>query len=364
MANLPLQDELEYDVEDVDGGLPEAAAVHESVKAITDQLGEQYVVNQQSAMNRFNEFLLHQHISDPTTYPFTEYSSDLLSTCEVVSKLLDEFANYLVKVRKVAKFNTVSQYLSKVKMKIKRDNKANHVTIFGDGQWYKDIRSKVAQTYMKKCAEDGTQLVEHAEQLKEDDLTIMSSLLFKQNSRQADKDRGILILQKQTIGRVSETSGIRFSSIKLSRAKQPKKRCNHTLIVTRHKTLKQQVMNIFIHANAWLLCPIHALGTIMVTSEIPEYNVFSHIAEGSEATYVNRLLKTLYSAWRSDDSKDPMEMLTEHLSSHSARSGGAQDAQDHKDIQIQWVILRGTECIKFVLNIFVMIDIVFRWMDS
>ena len=35
------------------------------------------------------------------------------------------------------------------------------------------------------------------------------------------------------------------------------------------------------------------------------------------------------------------ELLTEHLSSHSARSGGAQDAQEHKDIQIQWVILRG-----------------------
>ena len=35
-------------------------------------------------------------------------------------------------------------------------------------------------------------------------------------------------------------------------------------------------------------------------------------------------------------------MLTEHLSSHSARSGGAQDAQEqHKDIQIQRVFLRG-----------------------
>ena len=54
------------------------------------------------------------------------------------------------------------------------------------------------------------------------------------------------------------------------------------------------------------------------------------------------VLTALYETWSADTNKDPSrELLTEHLSSHSARSGGAQDAQEHKDIQIQWVILRG-----------------------
>ena len=51
--------------------------------------------------------------------------------------------------------------------------------------------------------------------------------------------------------------------------------------------------------------------------------------------------------WSADTTKDPRELLTEHLSSHSARSGGAQDAQEHKDIQIQLVILRGQQVIYY-----------------
>ncbi len=59
--------------------------------------------------------------------------------------------------------------------------------------------------------------MEHAAQLTDDDLTIMASLLFKRNDRQqADKDRGILILQKQTIGRISETSRLKLIISNLS----------------------------------------------------------------------------------------------------------------------------------------------------
>ena len=72
------------------------------------------------------------------------------------------------------------------------------------------VRSKVTSEYVKQCAAGGNKLVEHAAQLTDDDLTIMASLLFKRNDRQADKDRGILILQKQTIGRISETSRLKL----------------------------------------------------------------------------------------------------------------------------------------------------------
>ena len=47
------------------------------------------------------------------------------------------------------------------------------------------------------------------------------------------------------------------------------------------------------HANSWLLCPIHALGSLLVTSENGSPYIFPNIPVGSEATYVNRLLKSL-----------------------------------------------------------------------
>ena len=319
----------------------EANNIQERVSGITEEIQEQYKVTQQTALNRFNEFLQHQHVSDPEHYTFTEYSKDELSTCEIVSKFLDEFANWLLKVRKVPAFSTVSQYLSKVKMKITRDHKHSQTLIFGNGQWYKDIRTKVASAYMKKCAEEGTPLVQHAKQLTEDDLLIMSSLCFKKNSVQADQDRGILIMQRQTIGRVSETSKIKCASVKLYTRTRPKKRRNHTLVINRQKTSTQQELNIIMHANSWLLCPIHALGSLLVTSENGSPYIFPNIPVGSEATYVNRLLKSLYAAWSSDENRDPLQVLSAHLSSHSGRSGGAQDAQDCVGIQIQWVILRG-----------------------
>ena len=312
------------------------------IGGITESLEEDYLTTQKSAINHFNNFLRHQNSVNPVKYTLVEYSKEAFCTPEFVASMLDQFATYLVNVVKIKKLTSALQYLSKVKTKIQRDHKTE--VLFGDGKWYKDIRAKVTSDYVKQCATGGTKLVDHAAQLTDDDLTIMNSLLFKKNERQADKDRGILILQKQTIGRISETSRLKFCSISLETKTLPKRRRNHVITMNRPKTGQQHQMNIFLHANSWLLCPIHSLGTLIATATNPNEFIFSNVPEGSEATYVNRLLSTLYEAWSADANKDPRELLTEHLSSHSARSGGAQDAQEHKDIQIQWVILRGDAC--------------------
>jgi len=57
---------------------------------------------------------------------------------------------------------------------------------------------------------------------------------------------------------------------------------------------------------------------------------------------VNRLLADLYETWSTRrEERDSVQQLSKDLSSHSARHGGAQDASDHKDIQLQWIIPRG-----------------------
>ncbi len=67
----------------------------------------------------------------------------------MVSSSLDQFAKYLVDIVKIKKLTTTLQYLSKVKTKIQKDHKTE--TIFGDGKWYKDIRSKVTSEYVKNA---------------------------------------------------------------------------------------------------------------------------------------------------------------------------------------------------------------------
>ena len=57
---------------------------------------------------------------------------------------------------------------------------------------------------------------------------------------------------------------------------------------------------------------------------------------------MNRLLQDLYDTWFAQDQDGQYESLTKALSSHSGRAGGAQDASDHRDIQVQWIIPRGS----------------------
>lgn len=314
---------------------------YEEIIGITANQRAAYVSNLRTAEKHFDKFLVVMHRTSPSTFP-NAYSMDAFNNANFISDALDRFATYLLNVAKVPKCNTALAYLSKIKCKIARDHKTSN--FFGDGKWYADIRTKMKSHYLTLCSRNGTQLVDHAPPMTETDQSIMVKLLIVRNTRQADLDRGILILQKQTIGRVSETSRIKFTNVGMckSESRYSKVSC-FTFSITRLKTGLQHTLNIFLHAHSWLLCPAHALATIIATNNDPSEHIFPNIPEGNEAAYVNRLLADLYETWSASRGERDIDglQLSKDLSSHSGRGGGAEEASDHRDVQIQWLIPRG-----------------------
>lgn len=69
------------------------------------------------------------------------------------------------------------------------------------------------------------------------------------------------------------------------------------------------------------------------------------VAQGSEASYTNRLLALLsteYSATADENDENEADWeLSEHLTSQSTRSGSATFANEHSEMQTQWIIPRG-----------------------
>eukprot|EP01034_Spumella_vulgaris_P027010 gene27010-33667_t len=62
--------------------------------------------------------------------------------------------------------------------------------------------------------------------------------------------------------------------------------------MSRLKTSTETDMRVFIHADTYQVCPLHALATMLITNS-PTDALFPHIPIGSESQYVNRLLKEL-----------------------------------------------------------------------
>jgi len=337
---MEIFDEGDVNDDDDDDDEEELRGNGAEIRGISSNQRAAYNSNLKTAEKHFKNFLVIMHRTTPSTYP-EEYSILAFNNANFVSDALDRFATYLLEVAKIPKCNSALGYLSKIKCKIARDHKTSN--FFADGKWYNDIRTKMKSHYLESCNRNGTNLVDHAPSLTESDQLIMVKLLMDRNTRQADLDRGIIILQKQTIGRVSETSRLKFSNVAMfkSESRFSKVSC-FTVAMTRLKTGHQHTLNIFVHAYSWLLCPAHALATIIACCTNPSADIFPNIPEGGEAAYVNRLLADLYDTWSTkQQSASSGEQLSKDLTSHSGRHGGAQKASDHKDIQLQWVIPRG-----------------------
>jgi hypothetical protein len=315
------------------------AAEAQEIRGISSNQRDGYNSDLKTAENHFEKFLITMHTFNSSKYP-AHYSAAEFSDSLFISDVLDRFATYLIDVAALKKCNSALGYLSKIKTKIMKDHKTEQ--LFGDGKWYRDIRTKVKQKYLSMCHKNGTALVDHAPPMTETDQLIMGKLLVARNTRESDQDRGILILQKQTIGRVSETSRLKYTNIKMCKlSNRIRKVSCFVFTITRLNTGLQHSINIFLHAYSWVLCPVHAIATIIATCNNPSVEIFPNIPEGSEASYVNRLLEDLFQSWQSSIGSEGAQQLTKELTSHSGRSGGAQDASDHKDVQIQWIIPRG-----------------------
>ncbi len=67
----------------------------------------------------------------------------------------------------------------------------------------------------------------------------------------------------------------------------------------------QTNINVFLHHHSWAVCPLHALGTMIVMNGGTCNKLFANIPKAGEAKYLNRVLKALFVCWNKDDEADP-----------------------------------------------------------
>jgi len=303
----------------------------------------------QTAVKHFNTFLIYcrrENNNEPTLANLTTFENlDADTVLLVTREIIGKFADYLMKVKKIKALLTCLGYVSSIKNKLETRFDFLERGQFA-GKWYTILRKKITSIYATECKENGTRLVNSAPPMKEQDLIKLNDLLLRRKNRESDMQRCLFTWQWQTLGRISEVSGLRCSMLNVENGRELKNAL--TVMMSRLKTSTETDMRVFIHADTYQVCPLHALATMLITNS-PTDALFPHIPIGSESQYVNRLLKELLEEL--DEDSDIYKM-TENLLSHSMRSGPATFANEHADIQTSWIVLRGGWTLEGLQTIF------------
>ena len=124
---------------------------------------------------------------------------------------------------------------------------------------------------------------------------------------------------------------------------------------------------MFLHMSEWLLCPMHALGCLLMTQHYGETGHLFENLQGKEAGYMNTLFTSLYEQWDAGGSSDDQTgvetesqcrlftreaPLTSGLTSHSSRRGSASDAHGHSQLRIDYLNDRGGWKMNTLMTIF------------
>ena len=165
-------------------------------------------------------------------------------------------------------------------------------------------------------------------------------LLFRKNTALACSYRMIIDWQWGTIGRASENAKMPVNELTYSVG------ARHTCIeldMDRAKTSTNQTIRLFLHAEEWLQCTFHSLATCIALGSVDaEGDILSTFTKDNIVQNINHMLDEVYEEFLQSQSDNLGEFcLTQGLTSHSNRSGPITFANEHPNLQIQWLILRG-----------------------
>ena len=291
-----------------------------------------------TSINHFNRFLTHQHLpligewSNLTEAELKElYNQDLIG----------KFATYLIQVAKIPKRSSTAGYLSHVKTALARQYPEVTARTFNES-WYKSLRGKVKGVYIQQALATGGKMSDSAPRIRVCDILIMATILFQQNNYKSNHNRALLIYLWQLLGRVMELTLSKHSDVSYS-----SRSITIGMLIRRIKTGgDEQVLNIFMHRNKFLMCPIHSLAVMYALSGCVTDKIFYLLPTKEPSAYVNNLLRQLEDVYleelegasRPHPDDDGLKAGT---SSHSFRRGGATAANEHHHINTNEIVQRG-----------------------
>ena len=135
---------------------------------------------------------------------YTAHIFDDLPCDQIDKSLFGYFASYLMKSHS---WKTAGSYLSGLRAAVCykfRDN--SQFTLFSGGNdtWYSGLRLDLLKQFSAQCKNSKTKLTSGSAKMKENDLKIMSKMLFTEteSAHSAALNRCLLIFQWQSLGRM------------------------------------------------------------------------------------------------------------------------------------------------------------------
>jgi len=281
------------------------------------------------AFNRYLVFLRDKYAGENTFEDWNDAPLEYFSR-DVVSR----FAGYLFmaknsKTKKPVKLATDNKYLSHTKTVFDR-RFAGRPTPFTDAPFYHGLRSNL-KLYTTRCAADGTKVSDHAAAISAEDMLAFCRLLFESNVISDVQTRALLVMQWQTVGRISEATNLKASDLNFWNGPRSN---NLKVTLSRLKTNEQVELMVFMHRNEWLLCPFHALASSIAIGHT--FNSFFPNVGKSGAKHLNERFVSLEAEARAKRID-----VTRDLTSHSVRRGATTFAGEHSDLDFIWLIQRG-----------------------
>ena len=206
-----------------------------------------------------------------------------------------------------------------------------------------------------KCHKTNTKLTNGAPKMEEYDLKILCYMLFRDatdtSGRMAALNRCLLVNHWHSMGRVSELDQMGVPDLEYENDRL--KTCI-SVNMERIQTSCEHLIHMFLHVSEWVVCPFHSLASLLALST-PSGKLFD-VPNQSMASHVNNVLHSLQAEWEeyreTHDCSELDKMLTENLTSHSARSGSATFLNCHPRLLLQWLILRGGWSMSGAMTVF------------
>jgi hypothetical protein len=290
-----------------------------------------------SAERQFSKFLVKLNADDPVRYPYKEFYGIPHDEFRSFRDVFGMYPDYLRQENLM--LNTVWGYMSAIHGYICKKCPQSDI----NGSWYGSVRDATEKMFKKQARDTNTRVSNPAAPMSSQDLKLLCKILFIRGDTLSFQQRCLLVLQWQALGRVSEITSLTFASVEW----YDNFKCLN-LTMNRDKVGLEHTIGVFLHCREWLLCPIHAVASMIAMGATSSDRLFPFVPESNAASHVNSLLSALCAAAQQDVQLGmEFSALCKKLTSHSPRSGATTEANENPEMQLHWCIAGADAAKKF-----------------
>lgn len=161
--------------------------------------------------------------------------------------------------------------MSCIKFVLERDYTNLNVFNGNKGEKFNSrLRSRCESVFQLECQKSGDNLIDSAPVMVENEYRDLCKHAFTLNSSSGVEDRCTFVLHYHCIGRYQEVSKLILEDIVYNPSTL---QTSMVIRFNRSKTAKINHICVVLHSSDWIICPFHALATMLITNPVASNKV-------------------------------------------------------------------------------------------